>query len=31
MKNILLLTSVYPSDDLPNDITPVVHYLPESG
>lgn len=27
MKNILLLTSVYPSDDLPNDITPVVHYF----
>ncbi len=27
MKNILLLTSVYPADDLPNDNTPVVHYF----
>ncbi len=27
MKIILLLTSVYPSDDLPSDNTPVVHYF----
>ena len=27
MKNILLLTSVYPADDLPNDNTPVVLYF----
>jgi glycosyltransferase involved in cell wall biosynthesis len=27
MKNILLLTSVYPANDLPNDNTPVVHYF----
>lgn len=27
MKNILLLTSVYPADDLSKDTTPVVHYF----
>jgi len=27
MKNILLLTSVYPANDLPKDHTPVVHYF----
>ena len=27
MKNILLLTSVYPADDLPKDNTSVVHYF----
>lgn len=27
MKNILLLTSVYPASDLPKETTPVVHYF----
>ncbi|WP_320112681.1 glycosyltransferase family 4 protein [Draconibacterium orientale] len=27
MKNILLLTSVYPAEDFPKDTTPVVHYF----
>lgn len=27
MKNILLLTPIYPADDIPNNTTPVVHYF----